>query len=100
MAEVHRVTIGNVPFGLSINDRKRSSSTVLPVTCTASLRIASESPTLPAIMRTKKSLGDVPHSMTPGDITLCLVDRSTQYCSACTTLGNANRHSTFRLARS
>src|SRR5262244_4335620 len=32
-----------------------------------------------AILRSKKSLGVVPHSITPGAITLCFCPRSTQY---------------------
>src|SRR5438132_11920723 len=40
-----------------------------------------------AVFRSKKSLGVVPHSITPGAITLCLPLRSTQYCRASTTAG-------------
>src|SRR5690606_1853686 len=35
-----------------------------------------------AALRSKKSFGVVPHSMTPPGMTLCFADRSTQYCSA------------------
>ena len=35
----------------------------------------------------KKSFGVVPHSITPDGITLCLAERSTQYCSASITCG-------------
>jgi hypothetical protein len=40
-----------------------------------------------AILRSKKSFGVVPHSITPGAITLCFWPRSTQYWSASTTAG-------------
>src|SRR6266849_2918748 len=40
-----------------------------------------------AVFFSKKSFGVVPHSITPGAITLCFWPRSTQYCSASTTAG-------------
>jgi hypothetical protein len=40
-----------------------------------------------AIFFSKKSLGVVPHSITPAGITLCLRPRSTQNCSASITAG-------------
>ena len=40
-----------------------------------------------AVLRSKKSFGVVPHSITPGAITLYLRPRSTQRCSASTTAG-------------
>ena len=42
-----------------------------------------------AVFFSKKSFGVVPHSSTPGAITLCLALRSTQYESASTTLGSS-----------
>ena len=40
-----------------------------------------------ATLRSKKSFGVVPHSTMPGGWTLCLRERSTQYCSASITSG-------------
>src|SRR5262249_39245470 len=40
-----------------------------------------------AVFRSKKSLGVVPHSITPGAMTRCFWPRSTQCCSASTTAG-------------
>jgi hypothetical protein len=38
----------------------------------------------------RKSLGVVPHSITPGGIDFTFADRSTQYCRASTAAGESN----------